>query len=123
LHVDPPNVNLYYDHASNQEIPEIVVATYTLDQHCPTKTLNTIWWTELVSSHKKGIGQETKGRCLVTANSTVDITSLKNITHKVMTNIVNDNCCVKVVHFMSILLFLDKSLLVQIYHKSAAADI
>ena len=48
LHVDPPNVNLDNDHASNQEIPEIgeLTSGWSSNQYLrptlSTKTLNTI---------------------------------------------------------------------------------
>jgi len=92
-HVDPPNVNLDNDHALNQEIPEIgeLTSGWSSDQYLrPTLSHKDIEHYLLNSSHRTG----DKGKMLCYRQFVRDYNFYnEHYIHKVMTNIVNDNCC------------------------------
>jgi hypothetical protein len=93
LHVDPPNVNLDNDHASNQEIPEIgeLTSGWSSDQYLrPTLSHKDIEHYLLNSSHRTG----DKGKMLCYRQFVCGYNFYnEHYIHKVMTNIVNDSCC------------------------------
>jgi hypothetical protein len=93
LHVDPLNVNLDTDHASNQEIPAIIELTsgWSSDPYVrPTLSHKDIAHYFLNSSHRTG----DKGKMLCYRQFVRGYNFYKeHYIYKVMTNIVNDNCC------------------------------
>jgi len=93
MHVDPPNVNLDNDHASNQEIPEIgeLTSGWSSDQYFrPTLPHKDIEHYLLNSSHRTG--DKWKMLCYRQFVRGYNFYN-EHYIHKVMTNVVNDNCC------------------------------